>query len=93
MQEVLGDLHLKIAVVFIDDVNVFAPGFEQECENIEHVFRKLEEANLKLKPSKCSFFQRKLSYVGHTVSEQGIGCNQDNIEAIINYPIPNLLKS
>jgi hypothetical protein len=88
MQEVLGELHLKISVAFLDDVNVFANSFENQCVNLEKVFQKLLVANLKLKPSKCKFFKRKLVYVGHTVSEEGIQCNKEHIEAIINYPIP-----
>jgi transposase InsO family protein len=92
MQAVLGELYLKLAVVFIDDVNVFACSFQEQCCHLEKVFQKLESANLKLKASKCNFFHRKLTYVGHTVSEEGIGCSEDHIKAITNYPVPKTVE-
>lgn len=88
MQEVLGELHLKTSVVFIDDVNVFAGSFEDHCDRLEQVFQKLLDANLKLKPSKCKFFHHKLEYVGHVVSEDGIQCSQSHIDALLDYPVP-----
>ena len=36
------------------------------------VFEKLKEAGLKLKPSKCEFLKKSLTYLGHRISERGI---------------------
>ena len=34
------------------------------------VFQKLASAGLTLKPSKCEFFKKKITYLGHVVSEK-----------------------
>ena len=35
-------------------------------------FTKLASAGLNLKPNKCEFFKKKISYLAHVVSEGGI---------------------
>ena len=52
------------------------------------VFTKIGEAGLKLKPSKCEFFKRRIAYLGHIVSDKGIETDPKKIEAIINWPVP-----
>ena len=39
-----------------------------------------------LKPSKCSFFQQEIEYLGPHVSAQGIWPSCDNLRAILEYP-------
>ena len=43
---------------------------------------------MKLKPSKCEFFKRRIAYLGHIVSDKGIETDPKKIEAIINWPVP-----
>ena len=50
--------------------------------------QKLEEAGLKLKPSKCELFQRHLAYLGHVISAKGVATDEGKIEAIKNWPTP-----
>ena len=52
------------------------------------MFQKLEEAGLKLKPSKCELFWWQLAYLGHVISAQGIATDKGKIEAIKNWPTP-----
>ena len=46
------------------------------------VFEKLKEAGLKLKPSKCEFFTKSLTYLGHRISEGGIETDDSKIKVI-----------
>jgi len=92
MSEVMGDLHLKECVVYLDDIIVFSSTIEEHLERLRHVFQKLRDAGLKLKPSKCKFFQEKVKVLGHIVSSEGIECDPDKIEAIKNYPVPKDVK-
>ena len=36
------------------------------------VFERLVKAGLRLKPSKCEFFKRSITYLGYIVSKDGI---------------------
>jgi len=42
-----------------------------------------------LKPSKCSLFQRKVSFLGHVVSGHGIECDLDKVASIATWPRPS----
>ena len=42
----------------------------RHIERLEAVFKKLAQAGLKLKPSKCEFFKKRIKYLGHIVSEE-----------------------
>ena len=55
-------------------------------ERLSEVFGRLQKANLKLKPSKCSLFRRNVQFLGHVVSEQGITMQEEKIVAIKSWP-------
>jgi len=43
------------------------------------VFDRLDCYSLKLKPSKCSLFQQKVSFLGHVMRRQGIECDLEKV--------------
>lgn len=43
---------------------------------------------MKLKLSKCCFFQLSVPYLGHIISEEGSGTDPKKIEVVRNYPRP-----
>jgi len=53
------------------------------------VFDRLDHYGLKLKPSTCSLFQCKVSFLGHVVSSHGIECNPDKVASIATWPMPS----
>ena len=88
METCLGDLHLNWCIIYLDDVIVFSKTPKEHIERLEAVFRKISEAGLKLKPSKCEFFKSRIHYLGHIVSKNGIETDPKKIEAIKNWPVP-----
>ena len=64
MEDCLGDLNMNWCIVYLDDVIVYSKTPEEHLERFEAVFQKLSNAGLKLKPSKCSFFKNKITYLG-----------------------------
>jgi len=58
MEKVLHRLLSKKCLVYLDDVIVFGKTFEEMVDNLNAVFSRLKEANLKLNPKKCIFFQK-----------------------------------
>ena len=88
MENVLGDLHLHICMVFLDDIIVFGNTFEEHMERLERVLVRLGENGLKLNPKKCSFCQEKVRYVGHIVSQEGIATDPEKTEQVRNWPRP-----
>ena len=53
MKTCLGDLNLHWCIIHLDDIVIFSKDPGSHLKRLEAVFQKLEEAGLKLKPSKC----------------------------------------
>ena len=52
------------------------------------MFERFREFNLKLKPSKCSFFQSEIIYLANHISQWGILPSRDNMRAMKEFPMP-----
>lgn len=85
---VLAGLSWEIAIAYIDDIVIFSATFEQHLERLQLVFEALQKANLKLKPRKCALFRRKVCFLGHEVSKDGIRPLLEKQEAVSKFPAP-----
>ena len=86
MDIVLCGLSYSFCLVHLDDVIVFGSSFDEQLTRLGQVFDRHAQANLKLKPSKCSLCQRSVDFLGHVVSEQGIAMQDAKISAITEWP-------
>ncbi|KAL5006251.1 hypothetical protein ScPMuIL_015057, partial [Solemya velum] len=93
MQTCMGDLHLAICLLFLDDIIVYSSTWEEHLARLEAVFQRLEQYGLKLKPSKCSFGKKDVRYLGHIVSEHGIQTDPEKVSVVENWPAPTCTKS
>ena len=91
MDLVLGGLTWDSCLCYVDDVIVFGKTFEQETERLQMVLQKFREAGLKLNPKKCRLFQRRVVFLGCTVSEAGIEPDPQKVSAVQNWPVPTNL--
>ena len=77
MQNTLGELNLTYCIIYLDDMIVFGCSEEEHLEHLCVVFECFREFNLKLKPSKCSFFQSEIVYPRGNPSQLGqCACNR-----------------
>ena len=88
MEEILGSLHMSIALVFIDDLCIFSATAEEGLRRLRAVFDKLRAANMKLRPSKCKVLQIQVEYLGSVVSENGISVARRIIDAVLDFKRP-----
>ena len=88
MQNALAELNLMYCVIYLDDVIIFSHMEEEHLDHLRIVFERFREFNLKLKPSKCSFFQSEIIYLAHHISRWGILLSQDNVQAVEEFPMP-----
>ena len=73
MDLVLCGLTFEACMVYLDDIIIFGPDFDTHLERLQLVFERVRQAGLKLKTSKCCHLQRKVSFLGHVVSANGLG--------------------
>lgn len=74
----------NMCVVYIDDILVFSETQEKHLENLESIFRKCMKFNIKLKKSKCSFMQRRISFLGYELSNNIVKPIPDRCDYICN---------
>ena len=56
------------------------------------MLNRIRDANLKISPAKCSLFQRKITFLGHVVSAEGIQTDPAKVQAVEKYPVPTTLR-
>ena len=88
MQNTLGKLNLMYCMIYLDDVIIFGRMEEEHLECLHIVFKRFWEFNLKLKPSKCSFFESEIIYLAHHILQRGILPSRDNVQAVEEFPMP-----
>ena len=82
MQNCLGELNLTYALVYLDDVIVYSKTEEDHLQWLQVVFEWFHEHGLKLKPSKCSFLHKQITFLGHEVSADGMMPGNLNLKGI-----------
>lgn len=92
MDIVLAGLKWQCCLVYLDDVVIYSPTFEQHLIDLEKIFQTLKSANLTLKASKCQFCRREMKYLGHVITSNGIKPDPDLIKSVTNFPQPRKVK-
>ena len=90
MQNCLGELNLTYAVVYLDDIVVFSKMEEEHLLRLQTVLEHFLSHGLKLKPSKCDFFQKEISYLGHQILASGMKPRNGNLKGIAKMAPPPL---
>ena len=88
MQNCLGELNLTYALIYLDDVIVFSRTEEDHLIQLRAVFERFREHGLKLKPSKCHFLQKEITFLGHKVSEEGMKPREEGLRSIAEMAPP-----
>ena len=79
-------------LVHMDDVIACSATWEAPLKLLEDMFRALQTAGLTLQPSKIHFGPKKVQYLGHVLSADGIRMGEDRIKAIIDLKTPTTIK-
>lgn len=92
MNIVLAPLNRHDVLVFIDDILVYSATMEKHVQLLWQVFQLLDEHQLKIKLSKCSFACLSLTYLAHDISSEGVRTDGRNITAVQKWPTPTNVK-
>ena len=88
MQNCLGELNLTYALVYLDDMIVYSNTEEDHLRQLQVVFKRFQEHGLKLKPSKCSFLRKQITFLGHEISADGMKPGTLNLKGIAEMAPP-----
>ena len=76
-------------VVYLDDVLIHSKTLQEHKVHVHRVLSRLREEKFYAKLPKCAFFQRKLTYLGHTVSREGLQVGPNKIKVIQDWKVPS----
>ena len=92
MDKVLKGMEYRIALAYLDDIIVFGATPAQVMDRLARVFNRIRRAHLKLKASKCTFFEQETGFLGHVVSHEGVKCDPKKVSAVANWHRPQTNK-
>jgi hypothetical protein len=80
----------KFVVVFIDDILIFSKMEEEHEKHLRMVLEKLRSNQLYAKFSKCEFWLREVTFLGHVISAGGISVGPSKVKVMLNWmPLTN----
>jgi len=91
MNKVFMEYLDKFVVVFIDNILVFSKNEEEHAEHLRLVLQKLREHKLYAKWSKCEFWLREVSFLGHVVSNGVIAVDPSKVKDVLNWKPPTTM--
>ncbi|KAL4011676.1 hypothetical protein IC575_028737 [Cucumis melo] len=92
MNRVFKDFVDSFVIVFIDDILIYSKTEAEHEEHLRQVLETLRANRLYAKFSKCEFWLKKVSFLGHVVSSEGVSVDPAKIEAVTNWPRPSTVS-
>ncbi|KAL0535770.1 hypothetical protein IC582_024695 [Cucumis melo] len=82
----------KFVLVFFDDILIYSKNEKDHIEHIEKVFLALRKHSLFANKKKCNFGQKKVEYLGHIISGEGVEVDSEKIKAVADWPCPTNIR-
>ncbi|KAJ9557756.1 hypothetical protein OSB04_012370 [Centaurea solstitialis] len=78
----------KSVIVFIDDILVYSKSEAEHATHLREMLELLRKEKLYAKFSKCEFWLRRVQFLGHVISGDGVSVEPSKIEAIQKWEQP-----
>jgi hypothetical protein len=88
MNHIFRDQLRKSVLFLFDDILVYNNTWKDHMRHLDEVSSIMEAQSLYAKESKCEFGMKEILYLGHIISALGVQVHQENIKAILDWPIP-----
>ena len=79
-------------LVYLDDILIFSQALEDHIHHVRQALQKLRNAQLFARLQKCSFFQKKVEYLGFDVSGDGVKPSPEKLRTVAEWPRPQEVK-
>jgi len=78
----------KFVVVFIDDILVYSENAQDHEKHLQIVLTRLREQQLYAMFSKCEFWLKKVPFLGHILSEDGVSVDPSKVQEVLDWKAP-----
>lgn len=79
-------------LIYIDDLLVATKDLNEHIRVLSEVFEIAGKYHLQFKLDKYYFAQTEIKYLGYCVNKHGIRPSDENVESVLNYPLPRSTK-
>ncbi|KAL0534251.1 hypothetical protein IC582_028540 [Cucumis melo] len=79
-------------IVFIDDILIYSKTEAEHENHLRMVLQTLRDNKLYAKFSKCEFWLKQVSFLGHVVSKAGVSVDPAKIEAVTGWTRPSTVS-
>jgi hypothetical protein len=92
MNKIFMEYSDKFVVVFIDDILIYSKNEEEHEEHLRLVLQKLREHELYAKFTKCEFWLREVSFLGHIITNGGIAVDPSKVSDVLKLEPPRTVS-
>ncbi|KAA0046134.1 ty3-gypsy retrotransposon protein [Cucumis melo var. makuwa] len=92
MNRVFREFLDTFVIVFIDDILIYSKTEAKHEEHLRMVLQTLRDNKLYAKFSKCEFWLKQVSFLGHVVSKAGVSVDPAKIEAVTGWTRPSTVS-
>ncbi|KAL4021115.1 hypothetical protein IC575_019905 [Cucumis melo] len=92
MNRVFREFLDTFVIVFIDDILIYSKTEAEHEEHLRIVLQTLRDNKLYAKFSKCEFWLKQVSFLGHVVSKAGVFVDPAKIEAVTGWTRPSTVS-
>ncbi|KAL4023218.1 hypothetical protein IC575_016969 [Cucumis melo] len=92
MNRVFREFLNTFVIVFIDDILIYSKTEAEHEEHLRIVLQTLRDNKLYAKFSKCEFWLKQVSFLGHVVSKARVSVDPAKIEAVTDWTRPSTVS-
>ncbi|KAL0551684.1 hypothetical protein IC582_010773 [Cucumis melo] len=92
MNKVFREFLDTFVIVFIDDILIYSKTEAEHEGHLRMVLQTLRDNKLYAKFSKCEFWLKQVSFLGHVVSKAGVSVDPAKIEAVTGWTRPSTVS-
>ncbi|CAI5484175.1 unnamed protein product [Closterium sp. Yama58-4] len=87
-----NSIHKTAFLVYLDDILIYSKNMKEHVEHLRKVFEILRKNKFYVKLSKSDFALKKVQFLGHMVSAEGVHVDPRKIEAVKKWKVPENVK-
>jgi hypothetical protein len=81
----------KFVIVFIDDILVYSENEQDHEKHLGIVLERLRKEKLYAKFSKCQFWLKEVSFLGHILSKNGVSVDPSKVKEVMDQKAPTIV--
>jgi len=77
---------------YLNDILIFSNSWREHISHIREVLKRIKNAGLTIKASKCVFATAQVEYLGHTIGLGKVAPRDAKVQALLEFPRPTNRK-